>query len=57
MELKERLYGHRYPLDEELLAALPQMLPTSGAALGLDRLVMLATHAPRLTDVLWTPPA
>lgn len=57
MELKERLYGHRYPLDEELLAALPQMPQASGAALGLDRLVMLATHAPRLTDVLWTPPA
>jgi lysyl-tRNA synthetase class 2 len=57
MDLKERLYGHRYPLDEDLLAALPQMPQTAGAALGLDRLVMLATHAPRLTDVLWTPPA
>jgi lysyl-tRNA synthetase class 2 len=57
MDLKESLYGTRYPLDEDLLAALPHMPQTSGAALGLDRLVMLATHAPRLTDVLWTPPA
>ena len=57
MDLKKRLYGHRYRYDEDLLAALPHMPQTSGAALGLDRLVMLATHAPRLTDVLWTPPA
>ena len=57
MDLKERLYGTRYPLDEDLLAALPRMPPTAGAALGLDRLVMLATGAPRLQDVLWTPPA
>jgi len=57
MDLKERLYGQRYPLDEDLLSALPHMPPASGAALGLDRLVMLATHAPRLSDVQWTPPA
>lgn len=57
MDLRERLYGHCYPLDEEFLAALPHMPPSAGCALGLDRLVMLATHAPRLADVLWTPPA
>jgi lysyl-tRNA synthetase class 2 len=57
MDLKQQIYGQRYPLDEDLLAALPHMPPTSGAALGLDRLVMLATGAPRLTDVQWTPPA
>jgi elongation factor P--(R)-beta-lysine ligase len=33
------------------------MPPASGCALGFDRLVMLATGAPRLTDVMWTPPA
>ena len=57
MDVKERLYATRYPLDEELLSALAQMPPASGCALGFDRLVMLATGAPRLTDVQWTPPA
>jgi elongation factor P--(R)-beta-lysine ligase len=55
MELKQQIYGERYPLDEDLLAALPLMPPTSGAALGFDRLVMLATGASEIDDVLWTP--
>ena len=57
MDLRERLYGDRIPLDEDFLAALDHMPPASGCALGFDRLVMLATGAPRLTDVMWTPPA
>jgi lysyl-tRNA synthetase class 2 len=56
MAKKARLYGERYPLDEELLAALAIMSPASGVALGFDRLVMLATGAPQIRDVLWTPP-
>lgn len=56
MDEKERIYDERYPLDEDLLAALPLVPPTSGIALGFDRLVMLATGAPRLSDVQWTPP-
>lgn len=55
MDLKERLYGERYPIDEELLSALELMPPASGVALGLDRLVMLATGATRIDQVLWTP--
>jgi elongation factor P--(R)-beta-lysine ligase len=55
MDLKARLYGERYPLDEDFLAALTQMPAASGIALGLDRLVMLATGAPRIDDVQWTP--
>jgi lysyl-tRNA synthetase class 2 len=55
MEEKEARYGERYPLDEELLDALALMPPASGAALGFDRLVMLATGAARIEDVLWTP--
>ena len=55
MVKKARLYGERYPLDEEFLAALAIMPPASGVALGFDRLVMLATGAPHIRDVLWTP--
>lgn len=55
MTEKERRYGERYPLDEDLLSALQTMPPASGVALGFDRLVMLATGAPRIEDVLWTP--
>lgn len=55
MDLKERIYGERYPIDDDFLAALAEMPETSGIALGFDRLVMLATGAPRLADVMWTP--
>jgi lysyl-tRNA synthetase class 2 len=55
MDEKERLYGERYPLDEALLAALPQMPPAAGVALGFERLVMLAAGAPTINQVLWTP--
>jgi len=55
MEEKERVYGERYPLDEELLAALALMPQSSGCALGFDRLVMLATGAPRIEEVIWAP--
>lgn len=57
MDEKQRLYGERYPLDEDFLAALARMPPASGIALGFDRLVMLATGAPRIDDVLWAPVA
>jgi lysyl-tRNA synthetase class 2 len=56
MDVMQRVYGKRYPLDEDFLAALAQMPEASGAALGFDRLVMLATHAPHIDQVLWTPP-
>jgi lysyl-tRNA synthetase class 2 len=55
MTEKERVYGERYPLDEDLLAALSKMSEASGVALGFDRLVMLALAAPHIDDVLWTP--
>jgi lysyl-tRNA synthetase class 2 len=55
MDKKERVYGHRYPLDEDFLAALAHMPAASGVALGFDRLVMLATGAPNVDSVLWTP--
>lgn len=57
MAEKQRLYGERYPIDEDFLAALALMPPASGGALGFDRLVMLATGARRIEQVLWTPVA
>ncbi|MBL1257933.1 EF-P lysine aminoacylase EpmA [Methylocystis sp. Sn-Cys] len=57
MAEKARIYGERYPIDEDFLAALGQMPPASGVALGFDRLVMLATGAERIEQVLWTPVA
>jgi lysyl-tRNA synthetase class 2 len=56
MNAKEAIYGERYPVDEAFIAALEQGLPKcSGIALGIDRLVMLATGAQHINDVLWHP--
>lgn len=55
MAEKARVYGERYPLDEDFLAALAHMPPASGIAMGFDRLVMLATGAARIEQVLWAP--
>lgn len=55
MAEKARVYGESYPLDEEFLAALAGMPPAAGIAMGFDRVVMLATGAPRIDDVMWTP--
>ena len=57
MAEKQRVHGEYYPLDEDFLAALEQMPQASGCALGFDRLVMLATGAQRIEQVLWTPVA
>jgi lysyl-tRNA synthetase class 2 len=55
---KQALYGEVYPIDEDFLAALQHGLPPcAGVALGFDRLVMLATGAERIEDVLWAPVA
>jgi lysyl-tRNA synthetase class 2 len=55
MDEKERVHGERYPLDEDFLEALGTMPDASGVALGFDRLVMLATGAPHIDLVQWTP--
>jgi len=58
MDLKEKLYGMRYPIDADFIAALRHGLPEcTGIALGFDRLVMLACNAARIEDVLWLPVA
>jgi lysyl-tRNA synthetase class 2 len=55
MGIKEEAYGERYPIDEELLAALKIMPPASGVAVGLDRVIMLATGAHQIEQVQWAP--
>jgi elongation factor P--(R)-beta-lysine ligase len=57
MDEKERRYGERYPLDADFLDAVAHMPQASGVALGFDRLVMLASGALRVDQVVWTPPS
>lgn len=57
MAEKTRVYGHAYPIDEDFLAALAQMPDAAGIAMGFDRVVMLATNAPHIDTVVWTPVA
>jgi elongation factor P--(R)-beta-lysine ligase len=57
MAEKHRVYGETYPLDEDFLAALAIMPEASGIALGFDRLVMLATGATHIEQVMWAPVA
>ena len=53
--LHKKLYGSAPPIDEELLTALRSLRPCAGIALGFDRLVMLATGAKDITEVMWSP--
>jgi lysyl-tRNA synthetase class 2 len=55
MDEKARIHGERYPVDEDFLDALAQMPQAAGIALGFDRLVMLASGAERIEQVIWTP--
>jgi lysyl-tRNA synthetase class 2 len=55
MEDQQRIYGTSAPIDEDFLAALAEMPDASGAALGFDRLMMLATGAESVESVQWTP--
>jgi lysyl-tRNA synthetase class 2 len=56
MDLKNKLYGETYPVDEDFIKALELGLPESGGiALGLDRLAMLATGAGHIHQVMWAP--
>lgn len=52
---RHALYGPDWEMDENFLAAVAKLPACSGIALGFDRLVMLATGAQRIADVLWLP--
>ncbi len=54
-QLRKREGKPELPIDEKLLAVLGDMPPTSGAALGVDRLVMLLAGATSLDDVVAFP--
>jgi lysyl-tRNA synthetase class 2 len=51
-ELRRQQGRAVYPIDEKLLAALADMPPTCGVAMGFDRLVMLVTGADSIRDVM-----
>ncbi len=55
MEERQKIYGNSYPIDPDFLEALASMPEASGIALGFDRLVMLATGADHIEQVIWTP--
>jgi elongation factor P--(R)-beta-lysine ligase len=55
MQEQKQIYGKAFPIDYDLIDAISHMPPTSGVALGLERLLMLITGAPKINDVLWTP--
>jgi elongation factor P--(R)-beta-lysine ligase len=55
MAEQQRIYRTSCPIDEDFLDALGAMPDACGAALGFDRLVMLATGAERVEAVQWTP--
>jgi len=55
MDLKESLYGERYPIDEDFIAAVAQMPEAAGIALGIDRLVMLLAGVDNIDQTLWAP--
>ena len=52
---RAKLGLHVMPIDEYLLAALPHMTECSGIALGIDRLLMVATEQMKLEKVIAFP--
>jgi lysyl-tRNA synthetase class 2 len=55
-KIRRDTYGTEWPespIDEELLAAIEKMPPTSGIAIGLDRLFMLLLGARTIDEVLF----
>jgi elongation factor P--(R)-beta-lysine ligase len=55
MATQQRTYGASYSIDTDFLDALAEMPDACGAALGFDRLMMLATGADSVESIQWTP--
>jgi elongation factor P--(R)-beta-lysine ligase len=55
MAAQQRIYGSSHPIDADFISALAEMPDACGAALGFDRLMMLATGVDRVESVQWTP--
>ena len=56
INLRKKIYGEDYPIDEDFIRALEHGLPqSSGNALGMDRLVMLMTGAEDIDLVQASP--
>ena len=53
--LRRKLGKHVYDLDEKFLEAVGKMPPSSGIALGVDRLIMLLVNAESIGDVMFFP--
>ena len=54
-QTRNKIYGNSMPespLDEEFLQAIEQMPPTSGIAMGMDRICMLFLNASSIDDVI-----
>ncbi|WP_298282875.1 EF-P lysine aminoacylase EpmA [Acidocella sp.] len=52
---RHALHGPDWEMDEGFLEAVGRLPACAGIALGFDRLVMLATNARRIADILWLP--
>ena len=55
LAIRKREHRQTPPIDERLLSALGRMRPTSGIALGFDRLLMLLTGAAHIDDLRTQP--
>lgn len=53
---RERAKKTKYPIDEDLIEAFKSGLPeVSGIAVGVDRLIMLASDVPSVSDTMFFP--